>query len=46
VGRLLFWGVLPLLYGLALTYGIFSSSKKCFLGGKYLSQLPKHQHSP
>jgi hypothetical protein len=44
VGRLLFQGVLPLFNGLPLTYGIFFSSKKGFLGGKYFPQLPKHQH--
>jgi hypothetical protein len=37
-------GVLPLFNGLPLTFGIFFTSKKGFLGGKYLSQLPKHQH--
>jgi hypothetical protein len=45
MGRLLFRGVLPLFNGLPLTYGIFFSSKKGCLGGKYLPQLPKPQQS-
>jgi hypothetical protein len=44
LGRLLLQGVLPLFNGLPLNSGIFFSSKKGCLGGKYLPQLPKHQH--
>jgi hypothetical protein len=44
VGQILFWGVLPFFNGLPFTYGIFFSSKKGCPGGKYLPQLPKHQH--
>jgi hypothetical protein len=45
MGRLLFSGVFPLFNGLPWTSGIFFSSKKGYLGGKYLPQLPKHKHS-
>jgi hypothetical protein len=36
VGRLIFWGVLPLFNGITWSSGIFFSSKRGFLGGKYL----------